>query len=249
VSKISTRTAAAEASLNGMSDRGKGVRGRSSYALAVASDIALRASRRVAVTSEAPGLAGDRWVEWSFCMARLMDGGGRTMDFGADVGFLSLAAAQRGHDVIALDREPSALQYHHPRVTAVQADILDWDPDGPFDQIINCSSVEHVGLAGRYGSTADRDGDIRAMQRMARMLNPGGRMILTVPVGQDLVVMPQHRIYGVERLPRLLEPFRSAEEQFWQKRGAHWTQTDRASALATAGSRTFYALGLFVLEK
>jgi len=93
-----------------MTDRGKGVRGRSSYALAVAGDLALRASAAVAVTDQAPGLAGDRWVEWSFCMARLAVGDGRTLDFGADVGFLSLAAAQRGHDVVALDRMPSELQ-------------------------------------------------------------------------------------------------------------------------------------------
>lgn len=230
-----------------MSDRGKGLRGRSSYALEIAGDIALRASRRVAATTDAPSLEGDRWVEWSFCMARMTDGPGRTMDFGADIGFLSLAAAQRGHDVTALDREPSSLQYRHPRVTHVRSDILAWEPGEPFDQIVNCSSVEHVGLAGRYGSYEESDGDIRAMERMSGMLNPGGRMILTIPVGRDLVVPPQHRIYGEERLPRLIKHFETVEEQYWRKAATHWEQCDRATALATQGSRSFYSLGLFVL--
>ena len=232
-----------------MPNRGRGLRGRSAYALAVVSDVAGRASQRVTATSDAPSLAGDRWVEWSFCMARMEDGPGRTMDFGADIGFLSLAAAQRGHQVIALDREPSSLQYEHPRVKHVRADILEWDPEQPFDQIVNCSSVEHVGLAGRYGSTDQTDGDLRAMERMSRMLKPGGRMILTIPVGQDLIVPPQHRIYGEDRLPRLIESFEVTEEQYWRKAGSHWTETDRANALATPGSRSFYSLGLFVLSR
>jgi SAM-dependent methyltransferase len=249
VSKIRTRTGSGEASLTAMPDRGKGVRGRSSYALAVAGDLAVRASRRVGATTDAPSLDGDRWVEWSFCMARMATGEGRTLDFGADIGFLSLAAAQRGHEVIALDREPSALQYRHPRVTHVRADVLDWTPDEPFDQVVNCSSVEHVGLAGRYGSTDEADGDLRAMERMSGMLNPGGRMILTIPVGRDLTVAPQHRIYGEQRLPRLIEYFEPVEEQFWRKESTHWDQCERSEALATQGSRSFYSLGLFVLGK
>jgi SAM-dependent methyltransferase len=232
-----------------MADRGRGVRGRSSYALEVAGDLALRAARRVATTDDAPSLAGDRWVEWSFCMARLAEGDGRTLDFGADIGFLSLAAAQRGHQVVALDREPSSLQYEHPRVRAIRADILEWQPDGSFDQIINCSSVEHVGLSGRYGSYEETDGDLHAMARMSEMLVPGGRMILTVPVGRDLTVAPLHRIYGEERLPRLLAAFDPVEEQYWHKKGEHWRQTARSSALSTQGSRSFYSLGLLVLTR
>jgi SAM-dependent methyltransferase len=225
----------------------RSVRDRTSYALAVGADLALRASQRVAATDAAPGLEGDRWVEWSFCMARLADGPGLTLDFGADIGFLSLAAAQRGHEVVALDREPSALQYEHPRVKHVRADILDWQPEAPFDQIVNCSSVEHVGLAGRYGSSDAPDGDLHAMQRMAVMLAPGGHMILTIPVGRDVICAPQHRIYGEQRLPRLLGDLRTVEEQYWHKSGALWRQTDRATALGTHGSRSFYSLGLFVL--
>ena len=110
-------------------------------------------SQRLATGGSAT-LAGDRWVEWSFCMARLAEGPGRTLDFGADVGFLSLAAAQRGHVVVALDRLALAPAFHHERVEFLQADILDRPLSGQeFDQILNCSSVEHVGLAGRYEST------------------------------------------------------------------------------------------------
>jgi len=215
--------------------------------LALGGGAAIALSRRLE-ESGAATLQGDRSIEWSFCMARLANGAGSTLDFGADIGLLALAAAQRGHDVVALDRSSPALEYAHERVTHVQADILDRPlADRRFDQIINCSSIEHVGLAGRYGSSDRLDGDLEAMSILRDRLSPGGRMILTVPVGQDLVCAPLHRIYGATRLPRLLEGYAIDEEQYWAKT-ATWEITDRESALATRGSRSFYSLGLFVLR-
>ena len=218
---------------------------RALKAAAIAADIG---SRRVAPQDGAPTLAGDRDLEWTFVQARLSDGPGRSLDFGADTGLLSLAAAQRGHDVVALDRLDIRGDVEHPGVTRVVADILDRPLEGErFDQIINCSSVEHVGLAGRYGSSEAPDGDLDAMAILAERLAPGGRHILTVPVGRDLICAPQHRIYGTERLPRLLEHHSVVEEQYWHKDAGAWRPTDRDTALAVAGSRSFYALGLFVL--
>ncbi len=185
-------------------------------------------------------------------MARLADKPGRTLDFGADVGFLALAAAQRGHEVVALDRVVVVPAFQHERVEFLEADILDRPLRGQmFDQILNCSSVEHVGLAGRYGSTDRADGDLEAMTIMREALAPEGRMVMTVPVGQDLVCPPLHRIYGVDRLPSLLADYAIREQQFWLKRPRHaiWEQTDRETALATQGSASFYALGLFVLTR
>lgn len=219
------------------------------YVLGVSADLASDAARRIRRGDLGPDLQGDRWVEWSFCFARMAQGEGRTLDFGADIGFLSLAAAQRGHEVVALDRLPSTLDYEHPRVAHLEADVLTHDfGDARFDQIINCSSVEHVGLGGRYGSSDDPDGDLRAMTTMRGLLAPGGRMILTVPVGVDAVCAPQHRIYGSERLPRLLDGYEVAEEQYWRKAERRWVACPRDAALATVGSASFYSLGLFVLR-
>jgi hypothetical protein len=227
------------------------MRHRSGWLLNRAGNAALEVSRRIAERNGAT-LLGDRWIEWSFCLARLKDGPGTTLDFGADVGFLSLAAAQRGHDVVALDRMPPALEYRHPRVTALKADILHRPLEGRrFDQIINCSSVEHVGLAGRYGSFENPNGDLEAMAIMRDKLDADGRMIVTIPVGRDLVCPPLHRIYGHERLPRLLEGYSIEEAQYWRRDPAAsaWVEVDRDNALGTEGSEWFYALGLLVLGR
>ena len=179
----------------------------------------------------------------------MTDGPGTTLDFGTDIGFLAIAAAQRGHVVVAFDRLASTLDYVHPRVRHVQGDVLTHDfGDQRFDQILNCSSVEHVGLGGRYGSSDAPDGDLQAMATMRGLLSPGGRILLTIPVGRDMVCAPQHRIYGEDRLPRLIDGFAVDEQQFWLKTDAGWRQCERAQALATEGSTSFYSLGLFVLS-
>jgi SAM-dependent methyltransferase len=225
---------------------GSPVRRSGARLLALAGGVAMAAARRL--EDAGASLQGDRTVEWSFCVARLASGPGTTLDFGADIGLLSIAAALRGHDVIALDRLPPALQFEHERVTAVQADILDRPlANRRFDQIVNCSSVEHVGLAGRYGSVERPDGDLEAMGILRELLAPDGRMVLTIPVGRDLVCPPLHRIYGQDRLPRLLDGYEIEEEQFWAK-DTVWSRTERDHALATQGSRSFYSLGLFVLR-
>jgi hypothetical protein len=123
---------------------------------------------------------------------------------------------------------------------------------------LNCSTIEHVGLSGRYGVTEERtDGDLEAMARLRQILKPGGKMLLTIPAGKDSVFAPLHRIYGEIRLPTLLEGYRILKEEFWMKNEQNcWIPADRKNALnfqPSAASwdplQNIYALGFFILEK
>jgi hypothetical protein len=158
----------------------------------------------------------------------------------------------KGGEVTGFDRQQVHLPYVMASLRVQTGDILDFDfGDARFDVVINCSSIEHVGLAGRYGSLDVPDGDLLAMGRMRRLLKaPAGIMLLTVPVGQDAVFSPLHRVYGARRLGLLLRGFRVAKEEFWSKRSGLnvWTKVSRQEALATRPSETFYSLGLFVLR-
>ncbi len=207
------------------------------------------------------GLAGDREVEYTFIAAELPPGPGKAMDFGCGPGFLSLLAAQRGYQVLALDLEPQRFLWTHPCVEFRKADILrEKLPENHFDVILNCSAVEHVGIPSRYGvekAGANGDGDLKAMERMRRMLKVGGRMLLTVPIGRDAVFAPLHRVYGAERLPRLVAGFEVTKEIYWVKDGRQqWAAAGRAEALDFAPTadyrqvmRSQYALGCFVLTR
>lgn len=222
--------------------------------------LAGRAARRVAarLTAREPNLVGDRDIEWSWIAGHIPPGEGPALDFGSGGSSMALAAAQRGYDVTAVDLEPLAWPYEHPRLRFVRGDILTLPlPERHFRLILSCSTVEHVGLAGRYGvAEGNPHGDLDAMARLRGLMAPAGRMLLTIPVGQDAVFRPLCRVYGNERLPRLLRGYAIEAEAYWVKDGSNrWQVCDRQTATAfraDAGSwnslRNVYALGLFVLR-
>lgn len=110
--------------------------------------------------------------------------------------------------------EYNRLTYNHTKITTVSAPyITDLDTGlyspgseyaASFHLAVSISSFDHDGL-GRYSDPLHATGDLRAMRRVKRLLTAEGRLILTVPLGPDVVVWNLHRRYGVLRLPLLLE--------------------------------------------
>jgi len=186
-------------------------------------------------------------------------GPGEALDFGPRDSLLGFIAAQRGFKVTAVDIEPVQWHYVHPELQFIHGDILELSlPINHFDLVINCSTVEHVGLAGRYSVTKNTpDGDLEAMACLRKLMKPGGVMLLTIPVGQDAVFAPLCRVYGVRRLPRLLKGYKVEKEAFWVKDSQNrWVLAEKEVALnfkASAGSwnplKNVYALGCFVLKR
>lgn len=184
---------------------------------------------------------------------------GKALDFGNGGSALALLAAQSGYQVTAIDLEAYQWPYEFPGLTFVQADLMDAElEEGSFDLVINCSTVEHVGIVGRYSvSRPDSDGDLVAMRRLSDLMKPGAKMLLTVPVGRDAIFPPMCRVYGPERLPKLLGVFVVEEESYWRKNDANrWVRATRDASLdfeAHAGSsramENIYAIGCFVLRK
>ncbi len=150
------------------------------------------------ITNEGhPDLSGDRDIEWSYIASRLPTGAGRVLDFGCGYGNMSIHAIQKGYRVLALDLETNLFPWSHPNIEMACGDLLQIDlPNGAFDFILNCSTVEHVGLRGRYGVTFEEsDGDLAAMRKLRTLLKVSGRMLMTIPCGQDASITPWHRVY------------------------------------------------------
>lgn len=203
-------------------------------------------------------LLGDRDIEWSYIASRLPSGSGRVLDFGCGFGNMSVHAVQKGYSVLAIDLQPGHFPWSHPDLEVVCGDLLSMElPQRQFDYILNCSTVEHVGLAGRYGvAVEENDGDLAAMAKMRRLLKPLGKMLMTIPCGQDAAIAPWHRVYGRERLPKLLAQFDIDEQVFWAKRRDNrWYPATIQEALAyvptshrTIATQCSYALGCFDLR-
>jgi hypothetical protein len=75
-------------------------------------------------------------------------------------------------------------------------------------------------------------------------------MLLTVPVGRDAVFPPLHRVYGSERLCKLLDGYVVEKEEYWVKNIQNaWILTDKQVALAREAQPRLYGLGCFVLKR
>ncbi|HUT68287.1 MAG TPA: DUF268 domain-containing protein [Dehalococcoidales bacterium] len=198
-----------------------------------------------------PNLEGDREVEWSWVLSHLGTGPGDVLDFGCGNTLLSFIAARKGYDVTAIDLQSIHWPCILPNMRFIQGDILKTPfPKSSFNFIINCSSIEHVGLSGRYGADENPEGDIAAMSLMYELLRPGGVMLLTIPVGRDAVFAPLHRVYGRERLPKLLNRWIIEKKEYWIKDDRNrWIPADESTALDVESSRLFYNLGCFVLRR
>jgi len=204
-------------------------------------------------------LAGERDIEWSWITANIPSGKGRALDFGPGGSYVSLTLAHKGYDVTAIDLMPIQWYHHLPNVDLIQGDLLQLPLENDsFDVIIVCSTVEHVGIAGRYNITQNEaNGDLDAMRKLHKLLKDNATLLLTCPVGHDAIFPPLHRVYGSKRLPQLLEGYCVEHEEFWVKNDENcWIPCDKKTALAfepysyaPSGNYSCYALGAFILKK
>lgn len=76
---------------------------------------------------------------------------------------------------------------------------LDGLCDESVDSLSSLHAVEHFGL-GRYGDRVDPDGWRKVMLAMQRVLHPGGRLYLSVPVGRERLCFNAHRVFSPRRV-------------------------------------------------
>jgi hypothetical protein len=203
-----------------------------------------------------PNLLGDRFLEWGFVLTRvgkyLPKNHSRILDFGSGDGFLAIGSASLGVDVLSIDLLNHKFGFEASNVHFQQMDLMEIGDEyiDKFDIIINCSTIEHVGISGRYGSQENPDGDLIAMKKIFNLLSSNGYQLLTLPVGKDRVIRPFHRIYGINRFSALINNFKVLEEYYWLKNNLNiWIECSKEDAFSEEGNDHYYAIGMFVLSK
>lgn len=171
--------------------------------------------------------ATERGVEVPVARAYLDEFGGRRV---LEVGNVLSHYGPVAHDV--LDKFERG-----PRV--INADIVDFAPAAPYDLVLSISTFEHIGFDDEADEPSDKK-ILRAIGQSRRLLAPGGKLVLTVPIGYN----PQ-----LDRLIAANELGSAAE--FYLRRTARrrWEECDRATALRCEYSRPFpYANAILVAE-
>ena len=127
------------------------------------------------------------------------------LDFGSRIdGFVAHVASFRELEVLDF-RELSTLI---PNVRFRRCDLLDLPTE--FSECcdsLSCLHVlEHVGL-GRYGDPIDLFGHNKALENLAKMLEPSGTLYLSAPFGRQRIEYNAHRIFDLRNLRELAERF------------------------------------------
>jgi SAM-dependent methyltransferase len=195
-------------------------------------------------------LCGDRAIEFAFVIEQLsaLDRKKSVLDVGSCGSPLTTAISAMGfHGVHGIDLMPSPVEF--PGIKFLCEDFLAAPELNPhYDIIVFCSSIEHFGLGGRYGSHDSSDYDVRALRKAIDMLPRGGVLILTIPYGVERVVAPWHRVYNKDSklLKHAFANLEMKAESFFARsvRGpwASCSETEAAHVIPTEDS---YALGMF----
>jgi SAM-dependent methyltransferase len=204
---------------------------------AVARGLRARAGTEPARWLQGPPGSDERVIELAWVLARYA-GERRVLDAGsahAEPAYVEALLAT-GAEVTGVDLAPSTAA----GMRVVEADLrrLPLD-DASFDLGLCVSTLEHVGSDNaRYGVERGHGGMIDALRELGRVLAPTGRLLVTVPCGEE-------RDHGwfVERPPDAwLALFQQAglviaEEELYELLPEGWRSVDALSGPARYGER------------
>jgi SAM-dependent methyltransferase len=173
------------------------------------------------------------WVYYALYLMSHEIKGSRIAVFGSmDPWIETSLLALHAKEVVSV--EYNHLSYNHSQLRTISGDDFQsfYTVGGAyshsFDLALSMSSFDHDGL-GRYGDPLSPTGDLLAMKNVLKILKPAGLLLLTVPIGPDVLVWNLHRRYGEIRLPLLLEDYDVLERIGWIEKKLHeeanWRQT------------------------
>lgn len=119
----------------------------------------------------------------------------RHVDVGSRIdGFVAHLAAFRRVEVIDIRPLPPT---QHEGIVFLQANVMDGAgvADAICDSLSCLHALEHFGL-GRYGDPLDPQGHRKGFENLYRMLQPGGVLYLSVPIGASATHFNAHRVFA-----------------------------------------------------
>lgn len=191
----------------------------------------------------------DRDFEYPWVIENLDLKKGKLLDIGSTVGDMLNELTPKEVEVSTLNLY---LGEDIKDVKQIEGDIRNTDlRSDVFDCITCISTLEHIGVSGRYGVEEDTYGDLKAMKEMLRLLKKNGKLLLTVPYGAK-DVLPINKLYNRNRTEKLFEGYKVLKEEYlkYNRKYGIWLNVSEEEAASTVWEdNRWYSLGLFVLQK
>jgi SAM-dependent methyltransferase len=134
----------------------------------------------------------DRVVEFPWAVCRL-GRAERILDAGSTFNHRQILDHFQGRDLTITTLAPEAHNYADEGISYVFSDLRDLPfRDDRFDLVLSISVLEHVGMdVSGYGAAVARSSEPnaeaqQALSELARVVTPGGRILLSVPYGQRI---------------------------------------------------------------
>ena len=126
------------------------------------------------------------------------------VDIGSSIGMIAVTSAYV--PTIFVDYRP--LKVEVKGVFPVAANLLTLPfGDGQLSSLSCLHVIEHIGL-GRYGDPLIPKGTHIAAKELARVLSPGGKLFLSMPVGRERTQFNAQRIFGPSTILAMFEGLR-----------------------------------------
>lgn len=170
------------------------------------------------------------------------------VDIGSRVdGFVAHVAAYRPIEV--LDIRPMASKVYN--IHFKQADLMSPPPEmtAYCDSLSCLHAIEHFGL-GRYGDPIDFEGHLKGLNSLHTILQSGGTLYLSCPIGPQRIEFNAHRVFAVKYLLEQLENrFRLLSFSFVDDLGDLHENVQISDRLLADNGGCHYGCGIFELEK
>ncbi len=167
-------------------------------------------------------------------------GSSRHVDIGSDIRMINVLSAFVPTTFLDYRPLPVSLE----GLTCGSCDLLNLAlPDDSVQSLSCLHVIEHVGL-GRYGDPVDPEGSKKAFASLERVVAPGGKLYLSVPVGRPRVCFNAHRVFHPGQIVEILGKLRLLEFSLIGD-DARYLENQPLEA----GAAQNYGCGLFVFEK